>query len=263
MKISTEINESLLLAIPIALTLLAFNESFQWVFLYKGSYIGSIACQLVAAVREYALVTLIPLMTCFGVHLFIVLLQPKCLMVIDEVKRARQKKLLIVYLVVSFVSPVFFVPWPFMTGNYGGADYLCWIAYVECKGGLLSVILDQVLLWHAWAAVFCIFTAIVTVFILFILCQSSGRGNLNMYTMLCFMVVFLIIVVLNIAGAIVAWVDSPSLMTLSLTFAIGICTPLGNLFVSVVNIFRVLHHLRSIPRPIRAVVIGYATIQQV
>ena len=257
-KIKMEINETLFLVFPIVLTLFSCNESFQWVFLYSGSHIGGIACQVVATVREYAMMTLISLTTCFGVHLFIVVLQPKCLKVIDEVKRVRQKKLLTVYLVVSFISPVLFVPWPFVTGNYGSGYFMCWIANVKCKVDLKSVILDQVFLWHAWACVFSVFTILITAFTLFILCHSSGRGNLNVYAMLCFMTVFLMIVVLNIVSDILIWVKPP---TLRLLLVVAVFTPLGNAFVNMVNIFRVFHHLRSIPRPIRAFMNGYSTIQ--
>ena len=257
-KVAAEINEGLFMAFSIVITLQSSIESFQWVFLYNGYRNGGIACKILAAFREYSLVTFLSLLLCFGVHLLIIVLQPKWLMVIEEVKRRRQKRLLFSYFVIIFGSPVVFVPWPTITGNYGNGDFICWIADAQCNIGLSNVILDQILLWHGWACVACLFTALVTAFILSVLLRSSGRGNCNIYTILCFLIVFLVLVLLNIACAIAVWTQWSAKY---LQYVNAICTPLGIALVGVVNIIRIFWSQQHIQRPRHIIVKGYNTIK--
>lgn len=88
-------------------------ESFQWFLLLKDFYTG---CVVLGAVREYIIIGLLVIITCIGTHLLILIVQPKCLQVIEEVKLQRYRIILRVYIIAAFLVPFFFLPWPFISG---------------------------------------------------------------------------------------------------------------------------------------------------
>ncbi|KAL5487077.1 hypothetical protein EMCRGX_G019636 [Ephydatia muelleri] len=92
-----------------------FFDCFQW-FALLDNFVG---CSVLGAVREYTLISLLVIIVCLGTHLLIVITQPKCLQVINEVKLKRYKLIQRIYVTASFLVPAIFVPWPFLSVSYG------------------------------------------------------------------------------------------------------------------------------------------------
>lgn len=97
------------------------SESFQWILLLD----NSVSCSVLGAVREYLSVSMLVIVACLGTHLLILMTQPKCLRVINEEKEKRYKVLQWIYFSASFLIPVVFVPWPFISTKYGKDVYFC------------------------------------------------------------------------------------------------------------------------------------------
>ena len=100
-----------------------FSESFQWLALFD-DFVG---CTVLGVIREYTLISLQVIMVCLGTHLLILMTKPKCLQVINEVKLKRYKIIQKIYVTVSFLVPVVFVPWPFISVQYGKQGNICWL----------------------------------------------------------------------------------------------------------------------------------------
>ena len=116
--------EGIFITALITFCILELVESFQWFALLK-DFVG---CTVLGVVKEYVLISILVIATCMGTHLLVVLTQPKCLKVIKEEKQRRYRILQRVYITVSLVIPILFVPWPFLTVGYGKDEFLCWLA---------------------------------------------------------------------------------------------------------------------------------------
>ena len=99
-----------------------FSESFQWFALFD-DFVG---CTVLGVIREYTMISLLVIAVCSGTHLLILMTKPKCLQVINEVKLKRYKIIQKIYVIVSFLVPIVFVPWPFISVQYGNQGDMCW-----------------------------------------------------------------------------------------------------------------------------------------
>ena len=97
------------------------SDCFQWFALFD-DFVG---CTVLGAVREYDMISLLVILFCLGTHLLILMTKPKCLQVINELKLKRYKIIQKVYVVASFLVPIIFVPWPFISVQYGKYGYVC------------------------------------------------------------------------------------------------------------------------------------------
>ena len=172
-------------------------ETFQWFLLLK-DFVG---CEILGAVREYIIITLLVIVTCLGAHLLILISQPKCFQVIKEVKQKRYKTLKIIYFVAAYGVPLLFVPWPFIGGHYGNDDFVCWLRYVShCNSSEVDVvhITKSILMWHIWGALVWLFTVgVVTA--AFCRCWVHRRKSVtkwqptaNMNIIIVLLIIFLI-----------------------------------------------------------------------
>ena len=126
-----------------------FSESFQWFALFD-DFVG---CTVLGVIREYTLISLQVIMVCLGTHLLILTTKPKCLQVINEVKYKRYKIIQKIYVIASFLVPIIFVPWPFISVQYGKQGLICWLRdpASSCGDSSLSNIVSRLLMWHIWA----------------------------------------------------------------------------------------------------------------
>ena len=187
-----EYSEGIFVIYSLALLVVSFVESFQWVFQFTGHYTGQIACQILAVCREYVFMTLIFITACTGVQLSLLVRQPKCLMVIDELKRKRHRNILMSYAMVTFVLPLMFLPWPFISHGYGRNDYTCYI--------IPDHIVDQLFLWHVWAYLVWFFTLLVIILVLRTMrCKKLNNLTTNSITLLIIMIVFMLGILMNTA----------------------------------------------------------------
>lgn len=237
--VSIEHSEGLFLMYAIVLLLFSLNESFQWVFQFTSYPAGDFGCKVVAVCREYTLLTLLCLTTCVGVHLCLLIRQTKCLMVIDEIKRKRHKKLLLIYALVTFLLPSMFLPWPFLDDGYGRNDYTCYIIPAGNKG-----IIEQLLMWHLWAYLVWFFTMVVIVQVMHtVWCKSVKKSNLttNSVTLLCIMVVFLFAILINTAVYVVDAAITSEQTDYKypwLLYTEAVCTSLQVIIATLVLMFR-------------------------
>lgn len=175
-------SEFLFILSSVVLTIFSFVESFQWIFLFSENMVGSIACQVLAAFREYSAVMILALIGCIGLHLVIIKWKPKWLMVIDEERKRRHRNLAILYSLITFLVPLFFVPWPFFVGenethnHYGPSDYACWISQYDesCNDSEVGLI-EQASLFYFWALAGAALLTVVAVMLSLILFRQSSR----------------------------------------------------------------------------------------
>ena len=238
------------MVLSLSLLLVSFIESFQWVFL-SSSHKGKIGCVIVAAFREYALMSLLVVVTCIGIDLCLLVRQPKWLMVIVDIKRKRYRTLLVIYILLTFIFPLLFVPWPFVTHpyGYGSSYYMCWIIPNQCyehRG-----FLEQLLLWHTWAVGVWLFTMVIVVIVV-LHSMRYRRLTTNSATLFSVMVVFIICILINVAEFIV---DAATRMYTvykyreRLLYVSAIGTPLQVIIASLLLIFRAYRrNLKTAPR---------------
>ena len=238
---SVEYSEGIFLLYSFVLMLISFVESFQWVFQFTEHYSGFAGCVVLAACREYVLLTMLFLTACVGIHLGLLVRQPKWLMVIDEVKRKRHRTLLVVYVHVTFILPLLLVPWPFMTQGYGRNDYTCYI--IPHQAYYMAGVIEQLLLWHVWAYLVWIIVMLVILLLLHTMsCHRPSSLTTNATTLLCIMAVFLLAILVNTAvfvmDAAITTAQDVYCDYLWLVYVEAICTPLQIMIASFVLMFR-------------------------
>ena len=151
-------------------------ESFQWILLFH----DVVGCTVLGAVREYILISILTIIAFFGIHLLIVMTQPKCLQVIQEEKQKKYKMLQRMYFITSLSVPVLFVPWPFITIKYGKDVYLCWLTETDCyntSGVAVVDIVTRLLMWHFLAVIVFLFSAVVVTFAFCQYCVHKSASN--------------------------------------------------------------------------------------
>ena len=191
-KVVMEHMEGLFLTLAVIMLSLSFNESFQWVL-----FCSSVGCEVVGFIREFCLISLLSNTSCIGFHLLLQMCQlqmcqPKCLHVIDEVRRRRSRILAVVYLILVILIPLLFVFWPFLkNGKYGNDSSFCWIS-----NEFHSPWYIRILLWHIWALLICAFTLLVSLLVVARLCLRAAKCNADIFTLLLLMIGFLYAVVM-------------------------------------------------------------------
>lgn len=236
---SIEYSEGIFVVLSFVLLLVSLVESFQWAF----SYGNNVECIVVAVFREYALASVLAITTCICIHLCLLTRQPKWLLVIGEIKRRRYQKLLFFYIQVTFILPLLFIPWPFVTNGYGKSYYMCWIMQQQCKSGYsYSGVTEQLLLWHLLAALVWLCTMVIIIFVLYSMrCRSCRKLTTNSATLLGIMAAFLIIIVINVAVFVM---DASTrayhnhVWRKWLLYSSAICTPLLVIIVSLILMIR-------------------------
>ena len=152
-----------------------FSESFQWFALFN-DFVG---CTVLGVIREYTLISLLVIMVCLGTHLLILMTKPKCLRVINEVKLKRYKIIQKIYLILSFLVPIVFVPWPFISVQYGNQGDIWWLHDPSsCGDSSLSNIITRVLMWYSWALLVWLYIVAVFAYTFYTYCshkQSTTR----------------------------------------------------------------------------------------
>eukprot|EP00731_Ephydatia_muelleri_P011731 Em0006g625a len=227
--VSTEYSDGIYLIISLVLLLLSFIESFQWIFLSS----SETGCTVLAAFREYGMVSLLVIITCTAIHLLLLVKQPKWLMVIDEIKRRRHRKLLKMYFLVTFLVPLLFVPWPFLTQGYGRSYFVCWIISNQCHEYPHGI--EQFLLWHIGAILVWAFTTLVIAVVVHNMgCCSIKNLTTNFATLLSMMVLLLICILTNLANFVVYYssIDNPKVYA-ALLYPVAVCTALPAIIASI------------------------------
>ena len=81
-----------------------------------------------------------------GTHLLILMTMPKCL---NKVKLKGYKIIQKIYVIVSFLVPIIFLPWPFISVQYGKQGYVCWLRdpASSCDNSSLSNMVTLLLMW--------------------------------------------------------------------------------------------------------------------
>ena len=216
-------------------------ETFQWFILLK-DFVG---CEILGAVREYIIISILVIFTCLGAHLLILITQPKCLQVIKEVKQKRYKTLKIIYFFAAYGVPLLFVPWPFIGGHYGSNGYVCWLGYDrQCNSSEVDVvhIMKSMLMWHIWGVVVWLFTVGVISVAFYRCCVrrqcsvTKLRTTSNVNIIITLMIVFITQTVAN--GSHFVW----SAITVQPSFQLAIVaivfTPLSVMVFSLTLIIR-------------------------
>ena len=166
------IGQMFIFALAVFSTFEAF-ESFQWILLFH----DAVGCTVLGALREYIIVSVLVVVVFFGIHLLLVMTQPKCL---QEEKQKKYKMLLRIYFITSLSVPVLFAPWPFITIKYGKDEYLCWLADTDrCNTSGVSVVevFTRVLMWHLLAVLVWLFSAVVVIFAFCQYCVHKSVSN--------------------------------------------------------------------------------------
>ena len=235
--ISVERTERLFVYITIFTTLNTFILTFQWVAYFDGA-VANISCTIVGVLNEYSTIATILITSCVGAHLLILLWQPKCLKVINQAKVRIYKQLEWAYLSVSAFLPLLFLPWPFINDRYGDTGTNCWIKSMtdDCRPAY-DGIAEQIVLWYALAFAVFVFTAIVVIVVMVMVCIfTKKKGDINIYTMLGYLLLNLVTVLLGISVRINDWAGGTTSYQIRLAQAIII--PFGALVRSLLFVVR-------------------------
>lgn len=190
---TTRHTEQLFLLASLLLSLITFVDSFQWVFL-----IGSdeTACKVVGAFHQYVTGMAVVFGGCVGTHLIIVTKRLKCLMVIDELKRRRYRRLLFAFIFSTFLLPLLSLPWP----RYGPYDYKCWLIVDSGPNNTYfveRVVLEAVVM-HIWGVLISVFIIAAVLYAYVTLYCRSSRFTRHVCAVSCGMMGIPIITVLNV-----------------------------------------------------------------
>ena len=218
-------------------------ESFQWILLFH-----DVGCTVLGAIREYILISLLTTVAFFGIHLLIVMTQPKCLQVIQEEKQKKYKMLQRIYFITSLSVPVLFVPWPFITIKYGEDEYVCWFADTDrCNTSGVAVveIVTRLLMWHFLAVLLWLFSAVVVIYAFCQYClhksvsnESKSTPNENVTALVSLLIVFILSVVAN--GLLFLWELVTHKSSFPLALLAAVVTPLMLIiYTLIVNIRKV------------------------
>ena len=215
----------------------AFSESFQWFALFD-DFVG---CTVLATVREYNAISLLAILVCLGTQLLILVAKPKCLKVINEVKLKRYKIIQKIYVTVSFLVPIIFVPWPFINAQYGKQLYLCWLRdHSGCGVTGIYNFLNRFLMWYFWALLVWLYIAAVFAFSFYTYCshirRTTWKPDLNITTIISLLTVYVVQVVISFICILWGWIQKH--YPFILTFLVAVLTPLALMIVFIILIIR-------------------------
>ena len=232
-------------------------ESLQWFALFK-YFIG---CTVLGAVREYTLISVLVIVTCLGIHLFILMTQPKCLRVIKEEKQKRYRRIQKLYLIASFLVPIFFVPWPFIKTQYmyvyGKNKYLCWLAdSINCNSSGITTeyVLGPLLMWYIWAVLVWVMAVAVTVFVFYRYClhrmisKSTKSIPMENVTYIIWLIVYIVGVIVNAINF--AWERFTGKSSFPLALQAVIVTPIVVMIFYLTIIVKQVMIIRAGPKEI-------------
>ena len=220
-------------------------EFFQWI-----SIVGNdVECTILGAVREYVLISCLVIIPCFGTYLLIIMVQPKCFLVINEEKQRRYKKLLRLFAAVTFFLPIVYTPWPFINGSYGKNGYICWFKAPTINSSPVQLY-EPILLFSMWAFMVWLFTVPVVCMAFYRYCirwqkdTATHKTNPSVNAVLTILVVFIISVVLTTS------IESALPGSFPGTFTTAVFTPLSLMvsFIAIIvqQILALVAH-RSVP----------------
>ena len=229
----TDSMEEIFTVITAICCILEFFDSFQWFALFD-DFVG---CTVLGAVREYAIISLLVILFCFGTHLLILMTKPKCLQVINELKFKRFKIIQKIYAIVSFLVPIIFVPWPFISVQYGKDEYLCWLRNSGCNDSGISYILSRVLMWYMWALLVWVFTVAAFAISFYTYCSHKRSTTLkldvNIVTIISLLTVSTVYLLVNFLWGLIQKRNS-----FPLTFFFAVNIPLTVMIVFIILITR-------------------------
>ena len=233
--VSAEYWDQIYLVISLVMLLLSLIESFQWIFLFS----SETSCIVLAAFREYALISLLVIITCTAIHLLLLVKSPKWLMVIDEVKRRRYGMLIKVYYLATFLVPLLFVPWPFVAQRYGKSYFMCWIIPERISSSVDPYGIEPLLLLYIEAILVWAFTMCVIAVVLQKHCCSKTKlFTTNFVTLLSIMVLLLIAIVVNLTNFVVYLFAKSPIVYLAILYISAVGSALPSIIASVFLIVR-------------------------
>ena len=233
----------------VAVTFLELVDSFQWLMLLK----SDVACTVLGAVREYAMISLLVTLICLGIHLCIIMIHPKCLKVIKEEKQRRYTLLQRSYIFATFTIPVLIVPWPFMIieTKYGKDEYLCWLAS-SCisSNATVSYVIGRLLMWHFWAFLAWMFAVAMLVLATYRYCRhksasngSYSRPSQNVCTLIPMLLTYVIAITAN--AVLFIWELITRKFSFPITVLAIVTIPLMLVVYAFIEIIRLLRVINS------------------
>ena len=216
----------------------AFTDSFQWFALFD-DFVG---CTVLGVIREYTLISLLVIMVCLGTHLLILMTKPKCLQVINEVKLKRYKIIQKIYVIVSFLVPIIFVPWPFISVQYGNQGFICWLRDPagSCGNSSLSNIVSRLLMWHIWALLVWLYIVAVFAYTFYTYCShkrsTTRKPDLNSITIILILTVYLVELTISFTFLLQGWIQK--LYPFTLMVLVAVMIPLTLMIYFIILIIR-------------------------
>ena len=215
-----------------------FSESFQWFALFD-DFVG---CAVLGVIREYTLISLLVIMVCLGTHLLILMTKPKCLQVINEVKLKRYKIIQKIYVIVSFLVPIVFVPWPFISVQYGNQGDMCWLRDPSsCGDSSLSITISWLLMWHIWALLVWLYIVAVFAYTFYTYCShkrsTTKKLDLNSITIILILTVYLVELAFSFSALLHRWTKKTQ-YSITLKVLVAVLTPLTLMIFFIILIIR-------------------------
>ena len=209
-----------------------FSESFQWFALFD-DFVG---CTVLGVIREYTLISLLVIMVCLGTHLLILMTKPKCLRVINEVKLKRYKIIQKIYVIASFLVPIVFVPWPFISVQYGNQGDMCWLRDPSsCGDSSLSNIINRLLMWFIWALLVWLYIVAVFAYTFYTYCShkrsTTRKPDLNLITIILILTVYLVELAFSFSVLLHRWTKKQYSFTLTVLMVVIIPLTLMIFFI--------------------------------
>ena len=192
-----------------------FSESFQWFALFD-DFVG---CTVLGVIGEYTLISLLVIMVCLGTHLLILMTKPKCLRVINEVKLKRYKIIQKIYVIASFLVPIVFVPWPFISVQYGNQGDMCWLCDPSsCGDSSISNIISWLLMWYIWALIVWLYIVAVFVYTFYTYCShkrsTTWKPDLNSSTIIWILTLYLVELAFTFLVILHRWIKKNNIIFL-------------------------------------------------
>ena len=214
-----------------------FSESFQWFALFD-DFVG---CTVLGVIKQYTLISLLVIMVCLGTHLLILMTKPKCLRVINEVKLKRYKIIQKIYVIASFLVPIVFLPWPFISVQYGNQGDLCWLHDPSsCGDRSLSNIINRLLMWYSWALLVWLYIVAVFAYTFYTYCShkrsTTRKPDSNSITIILILTVYLVELAFSLAGLLHRWIKKQ--YSFPLTVLMVVITPLTLMIYFIILIIR-------------------------
>lgn len=243
--------EGIFLLVLIGCSMFGLCESFQW-FVQLKDFIG---CAVLGPVRQYIIVSSLVIITCLGIHLLIIMAQPKFLQVIMEVKRKRYKILQQFYFIITFLVPLFFVPWPYITTQYGNTEFVCWLTYsnsCDTSDAAATYLLTNILVWQLWGALVWLFTVGVVVLASYRYCVHwrtstvRRKPNSDINTIIALLVAFVLQAVANLLP--IVWRTATKQYSFPITLQVAVLTPLTVMVYSLIVDVRQVYIIATRPR---------------